>query len=85
MKQEIIKAKNNLKEYYQNQLDSLLKEKVDEFQRELQNGQNLLDREFRYREKQLEEKFASELRKMHERLAKFVFILLSFLMAIVYE
>lgn len=66
MKQEILKAKNNLKDFYQNQLDVLLKKKIEEFQKEFQKAQNTMRQELLEHERVAEERMHTELKQLQD-------------------
>ena len=66
MKQELSKIKNSLKEFYQKQLDSVLREKVDEFQKEIDNAQATIHLELHKQEKLADDKLQTEIRRLKE-------------------
>ena len=76
MKQEIVKLKNSLKEFYQKQLDTVLKEKVDEFQKEIDKAQALMHAELRKQEKLAEDKLQTEISRLKEEYV-FIFVLIA--------
>lgn len=65
-----MKIKNSLKEFYQKQLDIVLREKVEEYQKEVQKAQLLMHQEIRKQEKLLEEKSHLEITRLQESLVK---------------
>lgn len=64
MKQEMAKIKNCLKEYYQKQLDSVLRAKVDEFQKEIEQAQTIMHVELHKQEKISQEKLQAEISRL---------------------
>lgn len=66
MKQEILKAKNNLKDFYQNQLDILLRKKIDEFQKEFQKAQSTMRQELLEHERAAEGRMQYEIKQLQD-------------------
>lgn len=74
MKQEITKLKNSLKEFYQKQLDTVLKEKVEEFQKEIDKAQAIMHVELRKQEKLAEDKLHTEMNRLKEAYVRVYFL-----------
>lgn len=70
---ELLSAKSNsikteLREFYQNQLNSNVKEKLKEFQSQLDSAELSLHREFQAKEKTIAENAAKQLKQISEKL-----------------
>lgn len=64
LKQEMVKIKNTFREYYQKQLDQVLKEKVEEFQKQIQNAEKIMHQELHKQEKLVNDKFQNEITRL---------------------
>lgn len=64
MKQEMTKMKNTLKEFYQKQLDTMLQEKIEEFQKEIEKAETIMRIEIQKQEKIYEEKYQTDISRL---------------------
>ncbi|XP_065211839.1 myosin heavy chain, clone 203 [Planococcus citri] len=64
LKEEFVKVKNSLRDYYQKQLDNVLKEKIQEFQRQIQNAEKIMHQELHKQEKLTGSKFQTVISKL---------------------
>ncbi len=66
MREEIAKTRNSFKEFYQNQLNIMLKEKVEEFQKEVRKAQSNWNLELQKQEKLANERLQAEIKQLQD-------------------